>query len=243
MSSKVTIFVSDLHLSADRPQATAQFEYFINHIAAKAQTLYILGDLFHQYLGDNDPDPYNHKIKMLIKTLVEKHQVPCYIMRGNHDFLYRKTFTKQTGCKVLTDPTVINLYQQPVLITHGDYLCTDDKGHQHLRQLVHNPVTQCIWLCLPISWRRAIWQKISGGIDRTVKSANITDVSAKTVVEEMQNHQVQLLIHGHTHRPDIHSFKLNDQNAKRIVLPDWGDKVGYLSYTEQGEAVFKYISL
>ncbi|QMU61325.1 MAG: UDP-2,3-diacylglucosamine diphosphatase [Gammaproteobacteria bacterium] len=216
-----TLFVSDLHLDQKRPHIIAAFCRFL-HECSSADALYILGDLFEYWIGDDDPaiglEPAISAIRKLSNT-----GVPVYFIHGNRDFLIGKRFAKQTQCKILKEETVLDLYGTPTLIMHGDTLCTDDIAYQKYRAKARNPFIQKPLLMLSVK-RRLI---IAEGLRNKSKSAtqdkpeDIMDVNQLTVEQVMQKHNVNHLIHGHTHRPAKHEFNLGGNLYKRIVLGDW----------------------
>lgn len=214
-----TLFISDLHLQADEPQIAEIFLRFLETEARQARELYILGDLFEAWIGDDDLSPFNRKIIQALRQATESG-LPIYFMRGNRDFLIGKRFAKQTGVKLLNDPTVIDLYGVPTLLMHGDSLCTLDEKHQKWRQATLNPTYQKLaLLLLPLAVRRKIgrWLRKKSGMHQKNLAESITDVNPETVIQVMQTYQATQLIHGHTHRPAIHSLPA----GQRIVLGAW----------------------
>ena len=217
-----TLFISDLHLSDERPEITALFLEFLKQDADKAKALYILGDLFEVWLGDDAVLPAYQPVVKEIRSLTD-NGVPVYVMHGNRDFLIGEGFAQQTGCRLLPDPTVIDLDGSRTLLMHGDTLCTDDVEYQSFRAQIRNPDTQRQFLNLPINERIIVarhYRNESRERNRN-KSEEIMDVNQTAVVEIMHQHGVYRLIHGHTHRPAIHDFDLNGHAAQRIVLGDW----------------------
>ena len=216
-----TLFVSDLHLDQKRPHIIAAFCRFLNECSS-ADALYILGDLFEYWIGDDDPAIGLESAIRAIRKLSDSG-VPVYFIHGNRDFLIGKRFAKQTQCKILKDETVIDLYGTPTLVMHGDTLCTDDIAYQKYRAKARNPFIQKTLLMLSVKRRL----KIAEGLRNKSKSATqekteeIMDVNQKTVEQVMSKHNINLLIHGHTHRPAEHEFNLNGNSYKRIVLGDW----------------------
>jgi UDP-2,3-diacylglucosamine hydrolase len=216
-----TLFVSDLHLDNKRPHIIAAFCRFLDECSS-ADALYILGDLFEYWIGDDDPaiglEPAINAIQKLSNS-----GVPVYFIHGNRDFLIGKRFAKQTQCKILKEETVIDLYGTSTLIMHGDTLCTDDIAYQKFRAKARNPFIQKPLLMLSVKRRL----KIAEGLRNKSKSATqekpeeIMDVNQHTVEQVMQKHNVKHLIHGHTHRPAEHEFNLNGKKYQRIVLGDW----------------------
>ncbi|WP_318367575.1 UDP-2,3-diacylglucosamine diphosphatase [Enterobacter sp.] len=217
-----TLFIADLHLQTEEPAITAGFLRFLAGTARDADALYILGDLFEAWIGDDDPNPLHHEIASAIKSLVD-HGVPCFFIHGNRDFLLGKRFARQCGMTLLAEETVLELYGKRVLILHGDTLCTDDAGYQAFRAKVHQPWLQTLFLALPLFIRQRIAAKMRAGSKaaNSSKSVAIMDVNPQAVIDVMEKHQVQHLIHGHTHRPDIHPLTANGEPAFRYVLGAW----------------------
>ncbi|WP_435947470.1 UDP-2,3-diacylglucosamine diphosphatase [Dryocola sp. BD586] len=216
------LFIADLHLCSEEPAITAGFLRFLAGTAREAQALYILGDLFEAWIGDDDPEPLHDQIALAIKSLVDAG-VPCFFIHGNRDFLLGKRFARKSGMTLLPEEKVLELYGRKILILHGDTLCTDDSGYQAFRQKVHNPVIQRLFLALPLFIRRRIAARMRAGSKaaNSSKSMTIMDVNPQAVVNALTRHQVQWMIHGHTHRPEIHSLTANDKPAFRCVLGAW----------------------
>lgn len=217
-----TLFIADLHLCTEEPAITAGFLRFLAGDARKADALYILGDLFEAWIGDDDPNPLHHEMAAAIKTLTDSG-VPCFFIHGNRDFLIGKRFARESGMTLLPQEKVLNLYGRKVLIMHGDTLCTDDAGYQAFRAKVHQPWLQKLFLSLPLFIRQRIAAKMRAGslAANSSKSLEIMDVNPQAVIAEMEKHQVQWLIHGHTHRPAVHEVTANAQPAFRVVLGAW----------------------
>jgi UDP-2,3-diacylglucosamine hydrolase len=217
-----TLFISDLHLARERPQITAIFLDFLKTRAAKAQALYILGDFFDVWIGDDAMDDYARSIAKALRELADTG-VPIYLMPGNRDFLYGHAFCQQSGVTLISDPLLIDLYGTPTLLAHGDALCSADKAYQLFRKIVRNPITQFIFLHLPLFLRKKIASGLRRGshLENQKKSAYIMDVVQESVIEVMQKYHVQHLIHGHTHQPNVHHFMLDDKSATRTVLGSW----------------------
>lgn len=217
-----TLFIADLHLQTEEPAITAGFLRFLAGEARRADALYILGDLFEAWIGDDDPNPLHQQIARAIKALVDSG-VPCYFIHGNRDFLLGKRFARESGMTLLPEEQRLELYGRPLLILHGDTLCIDDAGYQAFRAKVHTPWIQKVFLALPLFIR----QKIAARMRADSKAANrhksmeIMDVNPQAVVDVMEKHHVQWLIHGHTHRPDVHTLAANGQPAYRVVLGAW----------------------
>lgn len=217
-----TLFIADLHLQTEEPAITAGFLRFLAGDARQADALYILGDLFEAWIGDDDPNPLHRQIAAAIRALVDSG-VPCYFIHGNRDFLLGKRFAHESGMRLLPEEQVLSLYGRRVLIMHGDTLCTDDAGYLAFRAKVHTPWIQKLFLALPLFIRRRIAQKMRNDSKaaNSSKSMDIMDVNPQAVVAVMEKHHVQWLIHGHTHRPDIHALSANGAPACRVVLGAW----------------------
>jgi UDP-2,3-diacylglucosamine hydrolase len=230
-----TLFVSDLHLDAQHPEITRQFLEFLDGEARQAESLYILGDLFEVWIGDDDPDPEKRRVLAGLKALTDSG-VPCYVMHGNRDFLLGERFCRDTGCRLLEDPTIIHLHGQRVLTMHGDALCTDDHAYQNLRAMVRDPGWQKMFLALSHEQRRALAEQARAGSKAHIAQAMsaIMDVNPQAVTEAMRAADVTLLLHGHTHRPNVHRFDLDGTPAARIVLGDWYDQGSVLRWDEHG---------
>jgi UDP-2,3-diacylglucosamine hydrolase len=216
------LFISDLHLSWDKPEITNRFLHFLDGRAKKASTLYILGDLFDAWVGDDDFSPPNSKIRAALKRL-SASGVKVYLQHGNRDFLLGKQFCDDTGIILLTDPCVIDLIGMPTLLMHGDLLCTDDLPYQEFRSKSRSSEWQQNVLSKPLIIRllAARWYRIRSYFHKRKKSQEIMDVNQAAVVSTMVKHNCLRLIHGHTHRPNVHNFEINGKPAQRFVLSDW----------------------
>lgn len=220
-----TAFIADLHLSPGRPDILDAFNRFCEQ-SANLDALYILGDLFDTWLGDDDTSDFAFQIKSQLKQLSESG-VKLYFMAGNRDFMVGERFARETGMTLLPDETVIDLYGQRVLLMHGDTLCTLDKGYLRYRRVIQNPLVTAVLRNLPLSWRMRIAHKLrqSSNSQRpklTPEQLYQMDAQHPAVLKVMEQHQVKQLIHGHTHRPAIHCFELSGGTpAKRVVLGDW----------------------
>jgi UDP-2,3-diacylglucosamine hydrolase len=236
-----TLLISDLHLNGAQPAISTQFVDFLRGAARQAEHLYILGDLFEFWIGDDDPDPTYAKVQDELRALTLSG-VPCSVMHGNRDFLLGKQFCARTGCNLLNDGTVIQLYGEPVLLLHGDVLCTDDRAYQRLRRTVRNPLVQWLFNCLSVQRREKIATRIRTGSRMHTQSATptIMDVNPSAVAAAFAQHHVQLMIHGHTHRPAIHRYPTDHGHNTRIVLGDWHTQGSVLQWSETG---YELISL
>jgi UDP-2,3-diacylglucosamine hydrolase len=217
-----TLFISDLHLSLDKPEITQRFIYFLKTRAPKSQAVYILGDLFDAWVGDDDFTPPNKAIRLQLKQLTDSG-VKVYFQSGNRDFLIGDRFCQETGIILLGDYHCIVLYGIPTLLTHGDLLCSDDIAYQEFRKKSRHSDWRNNVLSKPLFLRllMARWYRLRSHFHKRKKSSAIMDVNQSTVLSTMQRFQVERLIHGHTHRPAVHNFTLNHQSAQRFVLADW----------------------
>lgn len=233
-----TLFISDLHLDGARPDVTTQFIDFLQHAASQAQHLYILGDLFEAWLGDDDTAPDKLLVRDALRTLT-RSGVQCSIMHGNRDFLIGRQFTAATGTELIEDGTVVDLYGRKVLLMHGDTLCTDDHAYQRLRRIVRNRFVQWSLRRLSLRQRQRLAASMRAGskahIDSVDRSAPyIMDVNQQAVIDVMRKHRVECLIHGHTHRPAVHTLEVAGHQATRIVLGDWYEQGSVLRWTTRG---------
>jgi len=233
--STPVLFISDLHLDSSRPDITEQFLDFLRTDARYAQALYILGDLFETWIGDDDPDADKLRIQSALRDLV-RSGVPCFAMHGNRDFLLGKRFCKATGVQLLDDCTVVSVHEQRVLLLHGDVLCTDDHAYQRLRRRVRNPLVQLTLRKLPLRTRKWLAAKLRAGSKAHIENSmsQIMDVNSSAVQEAFLHHNVTLMIHGHTHRPFVHRLDINEKQATRIVLGDWYTQGSVLRWDAQG---------
>ncbi len=232
-----TLLISDLHLHQEDPVVTTRFMQFMRDIAPSADALYILGDLFEAWIGDDDMTPFNQQISQKLKALADSG-VPIYFMRGNRDFVLGKRFAKQSGFKMLADPCVINLYGKPVLLSHGDVFCTLDIRHQKYRKFILNPFWQKLLLIvMPLFVRRKIAARMreNSGKYHHAEATHIMDVTPDAIRDCMQENNVNLMIHGHTHRPNIHKLTVNDEAAERVVMGAWHDHADYVKFYSDGE--------
>jgi UDP-2,3-diacylglucosamine hydrolase len=230
-----TLFISDLHLSGERENITTLFIDFLEKRASKADALYILGDLFEVWLGDDIILPHYMPCINKMKQLVD-NGLPLYIMHGNRDFLMAEQFSELSGTTLIDDPTVINLYGIPTLLMHGDTLCTDDIDYQKFRAMVRDPHWQKDFLDKSTEERLAMAAKLREASKEAMsnKTMDIMDVNQDAVESAMSEHGIHQLIHGHTHRPAIHDFIVNKQNMKRIVLGDWYEQGSVLVCDKNG---------
>lgn len=203
--------------------------------AKEATALYILGDFFDAWIGDDDDTPEYQTIIQALREYQDKG-TRLFFMHGNRDFLIGEDFAQRTGAELLSDPTVINLNQGPTLLMHGDSLCTRDTEYMNFRQMVRQPIWQAEVLKKPLDERKAIAAhlKATSQSMNSIKAEEIMDVTPEEVVKEMSKHNTQRLIHGHTHRPARHALSVNQQTAERIVLGDWHKNGWYLCADNNG---------
>jgi UDP-2,3-diacylglucosamine hydrolase len=230
-----TLFISDLHLDPERPAITALFLDFLASRALEADALYILGDLFEAWIGDDDTGDMNQAVCDGLKACAIAG-TPVYVMRGNRDFLLGSDFAVRSGCTLLGDPARIDLYGRPALLMHGDLLCTDDTEYMAFRKMVRDPVWQQEMLAKPLNERRQMAQAMRANSREQTdgKPESIMDVNSDAVVRLMTENHVQRLIHGHTHRPAIHDLGIAGHAAQRIVLGDWYEQGSVLVCSPAG---------
>ena len=230
-----TLFISDLHLDTGRPATTRRFIDFLSSEARAAERLFILGDLFEAWIGDDDDDP---NLVPIIEALagLSTAGVPCAVMHGNRDFLLGPRFCAATGCRLLGDFETADLYGRRVLLTHGDLLCTDDTRYMSLRATLRDPAWQREFLGKPLAERRQIAADLRrmSATEIAAKAEDIMDVNHDAVAQTMREHGVDLLLHGHTHRPGIHRFTLDGREAVRIVLGAWYEQGSVVRWDSSG---------
>ena len=222
-----TLFISDLHLDEKQPRITELFLGFLKRDLQNVSALYILGDLFEAWVGDDDLTVFHKRIIQALREVTLKG-LPVYVAQGNRDFLLGEAFARATGCRLLTDETVIDLYGTRILLMHGDKLCTNDINYIRLRKILRNRTLQKIFLALPLRLRRKIAKlmRTKSSRDTQCKSLDMMDVNEAEVQRVLHRYDVQLVIHGHTHKPGIH--------AKRIVLGAWHSQGNKLECDERG---------
>ena len=225
-------FISDLHLTPDRPDATGWFENFMANAIGMIEEIYILGDLFEVWIGDDASDSLGQgRVEEIIRSTSDAG-IKLNFMHGNRDFLVGEEFAKRTGCSLLPDPSVIILGDEKVLLTHGDALCTNDVGHQQARAQMLTSKWKVAFLSQPIEDRidTALLMREKSEAGKRSKSAEIMDVNQQYVENVMREHGVLKLIHGHTHKPAVHEFMLDDCTARRYVMGDWYTQKSMLYY-------------
>lgn len=231
-----TLFVSDLHLDASRPGITRQFLAFLDGEATTAKALYILGDLFEAWIGDDASDAVGDEVAEGLARL-HARGVPCFFIHGNRDFLLGDAYARRARMTLLPDPSIVDIEGERVLLMHGDTLCTDDVPYQQFRALTHEPGWQAAFLARPVAERQEFAAKARAESRRYTRSAGetITDVNPDAVLRALSERKLRRLIHGHTHRPAIHRLDAIGADARRIVLGDWYEQ-GSVLRCEPGSA-------
>lgn len=226
-----TYFIADLHLTADRPDISECLFRFLKEDARGADALYVLGDLFEVWIGDDNVTPFNDAVAKAFYHLSQS--VPIYFIHGNRDFAIRQKWATKAGMTILNEQTVIDLYGQATLITHGDELCTRDVAYQKFRKKSRSWWWPRLMLAMPLWFRRRVAENGRRESRETQKHLHqeIMDVTPSEVTAVMEQYHVQRLIHGHTHRPAIHTFTANNLPAQRIVLGDWYEQGSVLKVT------------
>jgi len=231
------LFISDLHLCADRPEITSSFLGFLNNTSSQARALYILGDLFEYWAGDDEvEDDHHQQVVVALRALTESG-VKVYIMHGNRDFLIGSDFCNIANVKLLTDPTIIDLFGTKTLLSHGDALCTDDVAYQTFREQVRNPKWQADFLSQPLATRKHQIEaiRLRSEQEKSDKTAEIMDVNNEAVASILADFDYPpRLIHGHTHRPNKHAILLDGHHITRWVLGDWYEQGSYLRCDHYG---------
>ena len=229
------LLISDLHLEEGRPDITRAFLDLLRGRARSAEALYILGDFFEVWIGDDAMSPFQASICQALRELSDSG-TRIFLMHGNRDFMIGKRFCKAAGCTLLADPSVVQLNGEPVLLMHGDSLCTRDEGYIRMRRYLRNPVTLFILRHLPLRTRQKLARKLrnESRAQTRMKANDIVDVTPEEVPRVMQAFGVRTLVHGHTHRPAIHKLQLGDHAGRRIVLGDWDRQGWALQVDEHG---------
>ena len=229
------LFISDLHLEVERPDIVRAFLHFLDTRAAGAEALYILGDFFEVWVGDDGMDDFQRSIASALRRRSDAG-TRIFLMHGNRDFLIGRRFCREAGCTLLREGSVVELYGEPVLLLHGDSLCTRDESYQRLRKRLRNPLSLWLLRTLPLSTRHKLARKLrdASRMRTREKAADIVDVTPEVVPQAMATRGVRTMIHGHTHRPAVHKLLVEGQNAQRIVLGDWDRQGWALEVDEQG---------
>ena len=229
------LLISDLHLQEERPDITRAFLDLLDGRARHAKALYILGDFFEAWIGDDAMTPFQQSICQALRQLSDSGTA-VYLMHGNRDFLIGQDFCKAAGCTLLADPSVIELAGEQVLLMHGDTLCTRDLAYMKMRRYLRNPLSLWILRHLPLATRQKLARKLrsESRAQTRMKATEIVDVTPEEVPKVMAAHGVRTLVHGHTHRPAIHKLVVNGEPARRIVLGDWDRRGWTLQVDAQG---------
>lgn len=237
-----TLFISDLHLDAARPYITALFLRFLEEEASRSDALYVLGDLFEAWIGDDDDAMLARTVAEALKHLADRG-VPVRFIRGNRDFLLGHAYARRAGFEILPDPCVVHLYHEPVLLLHGDLLCTDDIGYLAARRQVRDPAWQHALLARSLDERRAFAQQARGASasHQSAMALDIGDATTTAVEETFRRFGVRRMIHGHTHRPAVHDVLLDGAMHQRIVLGDWYEQGSVLHWN--ADASFELAAL
>jgi UDP-2,3-diacylglucosamine hydrolase len=239
---QTTLFISDLHLGGEQPHSAQLFLRFAQHTAPQAEALYILGDLFEAWAGDDDlEDPFHQRITGALKKL-SSGGTRIYLMHGNRDLLMNQELERACGATLLPDPTLIDLYGIPTLLTHGDVLCTDDVAYQAYRRQAHDPAWQRQFLSQPLAARKAFIAELRARSrsEKQTKSHEIMDVNAEAVANFLREHHYPNLIHGHTHRMGHHVLHVDGHTCERWVLGDWDENGNALQCNDQGCRVIRF---
>lgn len=218
--------ISDLHLQESRPSMTAGFLTYLKKL--EAQSLYILGDFFEYWIGDDDRNPFNLSIMEALRAKTQTG-LPIYFLHGNRDFLIGKNFADFTGVEIIAENTILEVADKRILLAHGDALCTQDLAYMKFREMARNENFQAMMLQRSLDERRQMAEHLRGQskAGNQQKSAEIMDVTPTEVVKLMEETRADIFIHGHTHKPNFHDTKLETRVALRLVLGDWQDNFGY----------------
>lgn len=229
-----TLITSDIHLNDNQPEITERFMYFLNEIAPQADKLYVIGDLFEVWIGDDEQAPLQQTIARAFKNLNHKHGVSIAFIRGNRDLLLGHHFAQKANLELLPNEQVVDLYNQPWLMMHGDQLCTLDPSYQRYRNIVLRPWVQRLFLSLPLRWRQSLARRLRQNSQKSTQAKNDTclDVCLDTVQAYCDYYQVKGLIHGHTHRGALH---LTETSYPRLVLNDWDQQGNYIWFNDRNE--------
>lgn len=225
-------FIADLHLTPERPAATAWFEVFMRAARVQLQAVYILGDLFEVWIGDDGNEILRQTTVEKILAATAAAGVQLFFMHGNRDFLVGRAFAARSGCTLLPDPSVITLDDTRIVLSHGDALCRDDVAHQQARATMLSSKWQFAFLQQPVETRlsTALAMRATSATTKSQKDMQMMDVQQAAVEEMMLAHAANAMIHGHTHQPAVHDFHLNGQSARRYVLGDWYEQKSVLLY-------------
>jgi len=231
----VILLISDLHLEEERPDITRAFLRFLQTRASQAEALYILGDFFEAWIGDDAMTPFQRSIAQALRQVADGG-TRIFLMHGNRDFMIGTRFCREAGCTLLADPSRVVLAGHPVLLMHGDSLCTRDEAYMRMRRILRNPVVLWILRHLPLATRHKLARKLrsESRMQTRQKAAEITDVTPQEIPRLLAEQGVRTLIHGHTHRPAVHELQVGGLPAQRIVLGDWDRQGWALEVDENG---------
>ena len=228
-----TLFIADLHLSENHPKITDAFFSFLETKASDADALYILGDLFEVWIGDDEETPLMVEVAKRLSCYQKKNKTKIYYIHGNRDFMIGKSYAKQAAMQLLKEHSEVNIYGKNVLLMHGDTLCLADKNYQKMRKLIHNPFLQFIFNTLPLCLRKKIGWKIrtASQAKKAYKHKKEMGVTKSEVVRLMKKHNAEILIHGHTHQVAKHNVNLSGKSVTRIDVGDWSTQYSFLEVT------------
>ena len=233
----VALVVSDLHLDPANPGIARQFQGFLRGLR-EIEALYVLGDLFEAWVGDDDPEPHHRETIAALRAAADAG-VALYFMHGNRDFLLGERFCRETGGELLADPTVVTRYGRRALLTHGDALCADDRPYQKLRAMVREPAWQAQFLALSVRQRQALAQEARAGskAHTATQATMVMDVNPQSVAQAFRAAGVDTIVHGHTHRPGIYAHEVDGRRCTRIVTGDWYAQGSVLRWDAGGLAL------
>ncbi|WP_372880697.1 UDP-2,3-diacylglucosamine diphosphatase [Psychromonas sp.] len=225
-----TLFIADLHLSENHPQVCTAFFNFLQHETENVQALYILGDLFEVWIGDDEHTPLMDEVALKLSAYASENNIQVYYIHGNRDFMLGKKFARQSSMQLLPEHCEIDLYGNNTLILHGDTLCLADKNYQKMRKVIHNPILQLLFNLLPLSLRKKIGWKIrtASQSKKVYKNREIMGVTEDEVKRLMEKHNTQTLIHGHTHQVACHNMSIKGKPAQRYDVGDWYTNLSYV---------------
>ena len=229
----VTVFLADLHLRTDSPQSMTAFRMLMERCVQRAGAVYILGDLFEYWAGDDDDGPVSTEVAQILSA-VDKEKMQIFFIAGNRDFLLGETYAQKCGITILPDPSLIQLDGQPVLLSHGDMLCTDDAVYQQFRQQIRQSAWQQGFLKQPLAVRKQIINRLRerSKTETQKKDMTIMDVNQEAVEELQRLYDYAVLIHGHTHRPQYHAYDVDGHRCERFVLDSWDNTPSCLVWSD-----------
>ncbi len=235
-----TLFIADLHLSENHPKITQAFFSFLETKIENVDALYILGDLFEVWIGDDEHTPLMDEVAEKLTAYSSNNGIPIYYIHGNRDFMIGKKYAKQSSMQLLPEHYDVTLYGKRALLMHGDTLCLADKNYQKMRKVIHNPLLQFIFNLLPLHFRKKIGWKIrtASQSKKAYKNNNMMGVTQSEVERLLVKHNCQTLIHGHTHQVAEHQFELNGKSHHRYDVGDWFEKYSYLEVTKESIKLF-----